>query len=419
MKSTELMKPILEGGVRSINFFNGRLLSGEDLTREQAAQREWLGRLGRLFGGGVASGLSITPHPTPGKPAVIVEPGLAVTAQGQTLSLSESFEVSILRPGQPEAAALPVARAGFADCQPLESGIYKTGDGLYLLTIAPATGVEGRVPTSGLGNESASCATRYLVDAVKFRLLALTQAFSAAELDDEPHLQNLLAARCFGVADAASFASDPFGGVAAPRLLDTLGKKLSAHDVPLAVLHWKEDGGLRFVDMWCVRRRLSGQEGETWLGPALSARRGAEAEALLMQFQEHIDLLRQRPPVESFVATTSFRYLPPAGLLPLGPTSGFRGFTTDRFFSGLKARDGLFIEGARVEPLLRAALSLPPIDLQSGEMLWVYRVRENAMRVDGLVGAQVQPYAIFASGQLPYWADAHFDVAHFNYASFS
>ncbi len=65
MKSTELLKPILEGGVRSINFFNGRMLSGEDLTREQAAQREWLGRLGRLCGGGVASGLGASRRPRP------------------------------------------------------------------------------------------------------------------------------------------------------------------------------------------------------------------------------------------------------------------------------------------------------------------------------------------------------------------
>src|SRR6185369_10222648 len=94
MRSTELLQPILEGGVRSINFFNGRLLTGEDLTAEQAANREWLGRLGRLLAGG----LEVRAPKVAKTPTVFVEPGLAMNALGQTLRLSNTVEVSLQRP---------------------------------------------------------------------------------------------------------------------------------------------------------------------------------------------------------------------------------------------------------------------------------------------------------------------------------
>ena len=38
----QLQQPLTDGGIRSVNFFNGRLLSGKDLSREQAARREAL-----------------------------------------------------------------------------------------------------------------------------------------------------------------------------------------------------------------------------------------------------------------------------------------------------------------------------------------------------------------------------------------
>ena len=38
--SIDLQQPVIDGGIRSINFFNGRLLSARDLTREQTANRE-------------------------------------------------------------------------------------------------------------------------------------------------------------------------------------------------------------------------------------------------------------------------------------------------------------------------------------------------------------------------------------------
>ena len=50
MSAVELQNPILDGGIRSVNFFNGRLLTARDLSREQDANREATNRLGQALG---------------------------------------------------------------------------------------------------------------------------------------------------------------------------------------------------------------------------------------------------------------------------------------------------------------------------------------------------------------------------------
>jgi len=54
MTNTQVRTPILEGGIQSINFFNGRLLSGEDLSQEQLANLQARHLLGKAIGDGVA-----------------------------------------------------------------------------------------------------------------------------------------------------------------------------------------------------------------------------------------------------------------------------------------------------------------------------------------------------------------------------
>src|SRR5262249_57998595 len=78
-----------------------------------------------------------------------------------------------------------------------------------------------------------------------------------------PRLRNLVAYKCFGIADddlLTSFANNPFGPpVTAYGLLDTLraAGTLTDQDVPLAVVAWTEQDGITFVDAWSVRRRVT------------------------------------------------------------------------------------------------------------------------------------------------------------------
>ena len=88
MTLTQLRTPILDGGIKSINFFNGRLLSAEDLSQEQSANKQSNRQLGQSIGDGVAYGLEVketSGQSTPTAPIVTVNAGLALNRQGQTL----------------------------------------------------------------------------------------------------------------------------------------------------------------------------------------------------------------------------------------------------------------------------------------------------------------------------------------------
>ena len=147
MSPIDLLTPVFDGGIRSVNFFNGRLLSGEDLTQEKEANREGQRRLGRALGDGIVFGLEVSETAgvsTRQAPVVSVEAGLAVNRQGHTLELKNRVDVALVRPTSPGTAA-PVATI-FKDCQPLQPGGYVTGTGVYLLVLSPAIGGEGRAP---------------------------------------------------------------------------------------------------------------------------------------------------------------------------------------------------------------------------------------------------------------------------------
>src|SRR5436190_17563141 len=190
----DLQQPVLDGGIRSINFFNGRLLSARDLTREQSAYREADRRLGQAFGDGIAFGLEVSKTPGAGNdsPAVTVEAGLAINRGGQTLMLAARTDVALVRSSESNGAG-----NNFSDCLPLQTGAYVAGAGAYLLTLAPAQSTEGRATTNGM-NLVASCSIDTIVNAVQFRLIQIDPPITDTELQDQDHLRNVIAYKCFG-----------------------------------------------------------------------------------------------------------------------------------------------------------------------------------------------------------------------------
>src|SRR5512138_1275019 len=88
-----------DGGIERTNFFNGRLLSAEDLTREQDARRDALALLGHAAGEGVVWGLEVKAvalgAASKDDPAVRIEAGVAVNRLGQVLALPAGLEVSL------------------------------------------------------------------------------------------------------------------------------------------------------------------------------------------------------------------------------------------------------------------------------------------------------------------------------------
>ncbi len=396
MSEKNLLTPILDGGVRNTHFFQGRLLTAEDMRGEQDANRTRDRYLGQAVGAGVVDGLEVTRQdPTGVAPVLKVRPGLAVNGDGQVLSLSEETEIRLTRSQDP--AVLAPDAGLFGDCQPPVSDTLAVSSGVFLLVMSPASGFSERAPKTGLksaGKSAAECGSRWAVEGVQLRLQQLPLAeitgissatieqlqelSEASELHQLSLLRNLLAHLCFGTEQATGFANDPF----APRSSQASDAIADLHrnghlqscDVPLTLLFWAPPRGIAFLDPWSVRRRpITGPPDRRW--PALDLwRRWAVGEAILLQFLDQVeDLLRAITDPAQVVAQEYFRFLPPAGFFPV-ESSQVRGFFEARFFHDHPYRESTFLERSRFDSLLSRSFEFPPLDLSSGEPVWLYRV---------------------------------------------
>jgi hypothetical protein len=412
-------KPVVSStALRSINFFNGRLLTGDDLRREQATELARLQRLGKGVGEGVAFGLEVEEAlatSTKTHPVVTVSAGLAFSRSGTALELPADVDVSLYRDVAP-----PGAEPGnlFADCQPYAPGTYTAGAGVYLLTVGPDREGEGLAPVSGLGNEPAPCNVALSVEAVTFRLIRL--ALAPSEVADKAKLRNRVAYQCFDADALAAAVADPFGPpVETYGLLDTLRTQtLTPDEVPLAIVGWSIDDGIQFVDEWSVRRRLTRRAAEGGWTAFVSDRRRAEGEAMFLQFQAQLlDVLEREPDTDVLDAAQEFALLPPAGLLPLADV-GVRGFGYREFLADVPTRGPVHMAATEVRDLLRESFTYAPIDLSVEELVWLYLVRENVLPPP-LGTPPPQAYVLFAAGHLRYRADARFELSYWNFGNYA
>lgn len=413
--SIKLSNPYLErDAIRAPNFFNGRLLSAEDLTADRAAIRRRLEQLGHAAGEGIAYGFEVRGAiggSSTTEPVVNVSAGLAINRLGQVIELNQAVDVSLLQP-TPTSATPAASQAGaFGNCSPLLTGsAYVAGEGIYLLMVAPSEGREGRAPASGLGNMTVCCGDKSLVFGVQFRLLRVTAL--DALLTDPARLRNAVAYRCFGSPDIA-FATNPFGEQSSFGLIDSLRPaRLLEGEVPLAMIHWTSTGGTRFVDQWCVRRRLHAHPVVERAATVVAERGRPEGEARFLQFQDHASALASIGAYQ-LTASSVFRFLPAAGILPLSGLGSSVGFDRLKFFADQTWSGPAVIEGSQLSTLLERSFQFPPIDLQSDELIWIYLVRENLQ-----AAARGTPaYFVFTSGHLPYMGDARFDIARANFSN--
>jgi hypothetical protein len=401
--------PITDAAIRTVNFFNGRLLTGPDLAREQQARREADQRLGQAVGDGIAHGLMVSLARTPapdGRPAVAITAGLAVNRRGQPLMLARTVQVALGTPSPP-AARVASRECLFSDCAPVPSGDVVRGGGIWLLSIAPAFADEGRAPVSGLIDAPARCAIDAVAEAVRFRIIEVRSGLHGLALDD-PRLRNRLAYRCFGNAVARAWASGlPGGQPAGDDLIDALRRDgLDDADVPLALIAFDAAGGALFCCPHSVRRPIDGSAQGPALFDAVRPRRDAVGQAMLAQFIDQLatsDALA-RPLRERFA------HLPAAALV-----GGLGALPDERiraWFAGMTVRGPLYIDPARIEPLLRASLTAPAIDTASDHAIILYRVARPPREVG-------EPALIFASGHLPIASEARFNLAHWDFANFA
>lgn len=442
---------VLERGIKNANFFNGRVLTARDLQDEQLANRQQHGQLGRSIGVGVAHGMEVrlVSPGAPGAPPVLaVQRGLAISRNGQGIELdADQVHVALAR-------KLPaLAEAGlFADCEPLQSAPDLVGKGVYMFTIAPASTYRDQAPMVSLngGGKADGCGDRYAVEGAVFRLFELplatlggvsqtareelvsllsqSEQVSLTELaraTARSRLRNLLVHACFGTEQLAERAADPLS-VPADRnagALDALRADglLSDCEAPLALLVWTS-AGVRFVDMWAVRRMLTPSRELAPFAPWSAA--PSIIAAMVAQHHEHVaDLVTTHQAaglLGAMRARELFRYLPPCGILPVahpGQPGPPIGFVPEQFFDGVPARPQVYIEGGLIEGLYHDALACPPLDLQGGEFCWLYRTRENSQAVEN--SATIRPALYFAHGSLDYRGDARINLARWSYSHFA
>jgi len=418
-----LQQPVGDGGIETVNFFNGRLLTATDMSREQDARRQADARLGLALGDGVAFGLEVsagsivddaTGSPMP---SVAIAPGLAINRAGQVLRLGYDEQVRLSRIG---ASSPTPAGNSFADCVPVIGGSYVAGQGLYILTIAPSEISTGRAPTNGLSGAAAACNIDRVIEAVQFRLIAVPPHLYSQLDAAAPRFRNDLAYACFGASVTASWATALFGQAGRDEgLIDKMrGYGLTDYDVPLAILAFAGAASMVFLDTWAVRRPVSAPD--TMLGPLpslVAPRRIATGKAMLQQFQAQLsELVGTTGALGAVTAKTHFPTLPPAGLLPF--------FTLEMvkaFFAGMEVRGPQYINAPQLEPLVRDSLAVPAFSAGAPEVFWLYAVADNAMAIElpPPPDAPLPPvrYYAFASANLAYRADARFNLHHWDYAN--
>lgn len=335
---TLLGEALTRDSVRAVHFFNGRLLTASDLSRDQAARRQADAQVGAATGSGIAWGLEVNAA-GPASDAdslgvVTIEPGLAVALSGQALKLSQRISLSLIQPPV-DTSDTGGLTGTFGPCAGATASTYVAGDGLLLLTISPIDVPEGFAPVLALESVNTRCARDVIAEGVQLKLLPIpggtltgTTATALAQL------RNRIAHECLG--STLLRQSHRLPASTTPRataiaahghgLLDRMlaERSLGPCDVPLALvcLVGRE---LKFVDGASVRRRIAAQtasvQGAAWLGERLQG----TAEARFLQFQEQ---LADTPAIASAAATVHLSWLPPAGLLP--PGTDWRRFFADR-----------------------------------------------------------------------------------------
>jgi hypothetical protein len=446
-QTRNLTEAILDSGIQNTNYFNGRILNAGDLRADQEANRQQHEQLALAIGPGIVRGLWVellTAGSGTTAPVVSVSQGLGFNANGEAVALSVDVQVALTGVTTP----LPVGAGLFKNCAPPASTTEPLQSGIYILVATPASGFSGQAPMFSFGdvNTATGCGSRYAVEGIRFRrvqldiakLARLSQAtrdaitspntglMAQTDAASLSKLRNWVAHICLGTEEVVGFATDPFGRINNQSPLLTYGaldaliasRDLTPSDVPLALLYWTNQG-VRFLDRWSVRRRtVPPPLTATWPLP-VSRRRRAEAEASFLQFEEQVAALlasgASQATLSAIRARDHFRYLPAAGFLPIAGGS-FGGFATTAFFTQIPHRDPEYIDGEILGNLFHTALAYPPRDPADGELMWLYRIWQNAKAIDD--GGSIQPVIVFASGQLPHMPLARFDVARWTYANY-
>ncbi len=315
----------LDGARSRPRYFDGRFLTGKDLSRDQDYVRQRQDDLARASGTGVIAGLHVTQETATD---ISIADGFGVTASGDLVAISSPLKLSLAN-----VAEMERLNASFGiRVEPAAPFSKRTG--LFILALRPVEYTSNRIaayPTSVTGQ-------RHMEDGDIIEATAVTLIGFPVGGD----ANNLRAAAARQIFFDASMRGVP------------------VEALPLALIALNQ-GAIQWIDVNMVRRE---NLGSSTLQSALGSRSRALAEAHVLQYQEQLQFIT-RGSGKAFAAASAFSILPPVGQMPLACLShdGF-GFKESFFPPGLSV-DVSFIPTDEIAALVEESLPLPPVDLSA------------------------------------------------------
>lgn len=419
MSSRQLLEPITDSGIQNVNFFNGRLLTADDLSAVLNSGREHDRQLAKGLGEGVVHGLEVelANSSTAAQPIVRVSGGLALCRSGNPVALSvPTVDVALVKAAQTFAAEAGL----FAECAGPGAADNLSKLGIYVFAATPASVYEGSVPMRhSVSNDRVDgCGRRFAVEGVKFRMeridfstlpgvsdttRALLNTLTTKSDDASVSLlRNVVAHLCFDSEEKTGARRDPFrrpaGGTSfvnygALAELRTAGQ-LSDCDVPLAIIYWSQQG-VRFVDNWAARRLARRQ-----LDFDVESLLRSYGYERLLQFQRHLrDLFDSLGALAAIQLQNFFAFVPPAGYFPVTGGKSPRGFSPTNFFKQFTTGQPSNVSADGFGAILRDSFACPDVSLASKPVFTVLRLSENTAAVAASTPSS-QLYHAFVSRSL-------------------
>jgi hypothetical protein len=298
-------QPVDARGAPRTFFFNGRLLSAEDLRREQSLRENGQSQLARLLGCGVAGGLSVTQN---GNSRINIASGLGVTPSGRIIDcVGQTIDLA--------GIAAAVRPGGFGDCAAAMANRERPAAGIYLLVLTPVWLASGRAAT--LLGEVGACNRNLEQPAVRARLLAVVAPAGSTDAN----ARNAIAHALLADADPAKLPTQP-DAVNPPaggqRLIGwwpaQVVPTLAADDLPLAVLRIDPYARLVWLDAAAAQRRLApppGLAGDSFWRESHAIEMEAFARQFVDQLSEQAGDPLNGQRVDSQTASARFPFLPP------------------------------------------------------------------------------------------------------------
>lgn len=326
--------PLILDGLRTRSrFFDGKFLTGADLTRDQDYVRQRQADMARAGGVGVITGLQVRNRTLLQGQTLTITAGVGLTPSGDVVMLSTQRDVPLLDMSTTRQLD---ASLGLAEEPRVPLG---KRTGLFILALRPVEFTANPIavyPSTLTGQRTIQDGD--VIEASAITLIPYPDMAGAANVGEARR----------------RVAKAIFAG---------RGSAMPQDALPLAMLGI-DRGTVQWIDTAMVRRETGAESG---IHAMFGARPRAIAEAFVVQHRAHLfDVLtelagRSMSPV--FPAAAMFSLLPPTGLMPAAAIrpDDF-GFNQLYFPPGVDA-DIAFVPTDEIAALAEEALALPPIDL--------------------------------------------------------